>query len=98
MTFAIQEAFGEPIRSIGIKSAKDYGPFLLSHGYIKVNKDIGECVSGNVVIFEAVRTHRHGHIQIKCSDGLWRSDFIQTSNNPWRDREAGDLYHVYTRP
>ena len=34
VTFAIQEAFGEPIRSVGIESAKDYGPFLEAHGYI----------------------------------------------------------------
>lgn len=68
MTFAIQEAFGEPIRSVGIESAKDYGPYLAAHGYIKSNKDIGSCGSGDVVIFEAVRAHKHGHIQIQCTD------------------------------
>ena len=98
MREAIQEAFGEPIRSVGIESAKDYKPFLIIHGYTKVNKDIERCVSGDVVIWEGVRTHIHGHIQIKCSDGKWRSDFVQTPNNPWHDRQASDLYQVYARP
>ena len=53
-----------------------------------MNKDIGK--SGDVVIFEDVRGYKEDHIQIKCSYKKWRSDYIQTPDNPWLERQRSE--------
>lgn len=79
---AIQRAKGIKVEPTGILSAKDYGPWLVKQGYwVKGDQSITSAKPGNVIVIDAVGKHVHGHIAILCSDGRWRSDFVQKSHN-----------------
>ncbi|TNV75875.1 hypothetical protein FGO68_gene3957 [Halteria grandinella] len=83
---AIQEALGITIQPTGIESAKDYGPWLVAHGYkVSTSKNTDAAV-GSVVIFGGNDAHKHGHIQIKTGAGQWTSDFRQNNFAPWKDQ------------
>ncbi|KRW98315.1 hypothetical protein PPERSA_02092 [Pseudocohnilembus persalinus] len=90
---AIQRANGAPVQPTGIASAKDYGPFLKKFGYKSTKKTHDKAVTGDVVIFAGQSAHPHGHIAIKCSDGKWRSDYVQ--NSFWVYKQ-GSPYTIYT--
>lgn len=94
---AIQEAKGIPVGPTGINSAKDFGGWLKKLGYSeKSNQSISSVEPGNVIIIDAVGKHEHGHIAIYCSDGRWRSDFVQKSYNPFIGIDASDIeYTLY---
>ena len=84
---AIQRARGDKVQGTGIKSSKDFGPFLTSNGYAETNKSFKDAKPGNIAIFEGNKAHPHGHIQVLGRDNVWRSDFSQPSHIPWRDKK-----------
>jgi hypothetical protein len=63
--------------------AKDYGPFLLSHGATKIAMDDQyQEQKGDVIVFEGTNRHPHGHIEI-FDGSVWVSDFIQHGLSPY---------------
>ena len=60
---------------MGIESACDYGPWLEEKGYTSSSKTYDKAKTGDICIFESSDNHDHGHIQVYCDDGKWRSDF-----------------------
>jgi hypothetical protein len=76
------------------KDAKDYGPFLLSHGATRIVVDVQyQPQKADVIVFEGTDTHPHGHIEIYDGSG-WVSDFKQRGMSPY---PAGDTppFRVY---
>ncbi|OWP84470.1 hypothetical protein BWK59_05265 [Flavobacterium davisii] len=57
-------------------SAKDYDTFLPTLGFSKV--ETTDYVKGDIVVFDAVQGHQHGHIAM-WSGSQWVSDFKQNS-------------------
>lgn len=94
---AIQLAKGIPVEPTGINSAKDFGAWLEQQGYQrKGEQGLGAVRPGNVIIIGGSKNHVHGHMAIYCPDGLWRSDFVQDSYNPYGDLSAQELeYALY---
>ena len=93
---AIQRARGEEEKGANIGSAKDFGPWLLSKGYSRVNRRHQEAQNGDVAILNATNKHPHGHIAIYC-DGTWYSDFRQRNFNIWSDVPAPSyVMYAYT--
>jgi len=69
----------------------------LVHGsYLKdiVTTDNGKYQDGDVIIWQAIREHTNGHIQIHYN-GSWYSDHLQNNKNPWSDRKPMDKYTFY---
>ncbi|KRW98298.1 hypothetical protein PPERSA_02075 [Pseudocohnilembus persalinus] len=92
---AIQRANGAPVQPTGIVSAKDYGPFVKQYGYKTTSRSHEQAVTGDVAILAGQPAHPHGHIAIKCSDGKWRSDFVQNSFWIYKDGSRPS-YTIYT--
>ena len=82
---AVQLAKGLTSSPTGIESAKDYGNWLTTMGYKASNKTNSTASVGDIAVFEAMGKHSHGHIQVYCDDGKWRSDFVQNSFYPYAD-------------
>ncbi|MFZ0866751.1 MAG: CHAP domain-containing protein [Candidatus Sulfotelmatobacter sp.] len=63
--------------------AKDYGPFLLSHGATNIAMDDQyQPQKGDVIVFEGTDKHKHGHIEI-FDGSIWVSDFKQRGVSPY---------------
>ncbi len=71
-------------------SAKDFGPGLISSGFVEQSLKEGEDYKkGDIVVIQNTTGHPHGHIQI--FDGkIWISDFRQ--NGFW----PGPNYRKFT--
>jgi hypothetical protein len=82
---AVQQAKGIPVQPTGIVSAKDYGPWLEQQGYSASWKTFQNAEVGDIAVMEGSAAHPHGHICVKCDDGLWRSDFVQRGFFPYAD-------------
>ena len=82
---AIQKAKNITVEPTGIVSAKDYGPWLVKNGYRSSSKSYKEASIGDVAVMDSIGSHKHGHIQIYCSDKKWRSDFVQAGFYPFSD-------------
>ena len=82
---AIQKAKDVNVEPTGIESAKDYGPWLIKQGYKASSKSYTSATTGDVAVMEGSNDHKHGHIQIYCSDKKWRSDFVQKGFYPYAD-------------
>ena len=95
---AVQRALGIPVGSTGIISAKDYGSWLEELGFVNQGQlTSSSWRAGDVAVLEGSEEHKHGHIQVYCDDGKWRSDFVQTKFSPYKDKsEPG--YNVYRYP
>ena len=91
---AIQKALDKPIQGAGIASAKDFGTWLEKNGYQGSTKKVDEAKVGDVAIFPAIENHKHGHIQIKCDDGKWRSDFEQKSFIPFNSAKDYTIFEL----
>ena len=82
---AIQNGLDKPLVGAGIESAKDFGPWLIKNSYTPIDKSYEYAKVGDVVVFQDSQGHPHGHIQIYCADGKWRSDFVQNGFSPYKD-------------
>jgi hypothetical protein len=74
--------------------AKDYGPFLLSHGFSEVPAEGYEPEPGDVTVFCGNDHHPWGHIEVFDGAG-WLSDFRQLGFVPYRDRSDVPPSAVY---
>ena len=65
-------------------SAKDYGKVLLKNGFAVLPNKIDDykAESGDVVVWNAHNTSKHGHIQVYAEGWGWLSDFKQNSILP----------------
>ncbi len=59
---AVQRAQNLPEAKTGIVSAKDYGPWLLTKGYILGGGRAEDAKVGDIAVMEGSRGHPHGHI------------------------------------
>lgn len=46
------------------RNAKDYGPQLEKNGFNKINIDYTQAKKGDVVVFQAIGSHKYGHTAI----------------------------------
>jgi hypothetical protein len=83
--------------------AKDYGPFLLKNGFLKLTTNFKDGTyiqkPGDVAVFEGfigrLRKHKSGHIQM-FNGSKWVSDWIQPDFIPGPDyRSLPDPYVIY---
>lgn len=58
---------------------------MIKEGYAQTTKTYTEAAAGAVAIMAGQPAHIHGHICMKCPDGVWRSDFVQNGFFPYAD-------------
>jgi RHS repeat-associated protein len=83
------------------RDAKNYGPFLLGHGFSVIPESGYQALVGDTVVFQTFPgdTNDSGHIQV-WSGTRWVSDFQQSSTNiyPGPGYRAHQAQHVIYRP
>lgn len=92
---AVQRAQNLPEAKTGIVSAKDYGPWLLTKGYLLTGARAEDAKVGDIAVMESSKGHPHGHIQVKTGKSQWTSDFVQRNFYPYKDGSRPG-YAIYT--
>ena len=92
---AVQRAQNLPEVSIDIDSAKDYGPWLLTKGYVLGGGRAKDAKVGDIAVMESSKGHPHSHIQVKRGKSEWTSDFVQRNFYPYKDGSRPG-YAIYT--
>jgi hypothetical protein len=77
--------------------AKDYGPFLVTHGAAAVPSDNYAPQAGDIAVFDGTDQHKYGHIQV-FDGNQWVSDFKQRGYSPYRDKSSTPPSTVYRFP
>jgi len=77
--------------------AKDYGPFLVTHGAAAVSSDNYAPQAGDVAVFEGTDKHKYGHIEV-FDGNQWVSDFMQRGYSPYKDKTSTPPSTVYRFP
>lgn len=78
-------------------AAKDYGPFLMDLGFIKLPKDGYQRQVGDIIVINSIPGHPYGHVE-GWSGTNWISDFSQGNLYPSHAYEKqGAYYEIFRR-